>query len=65
MKRQCSISTALKLLIVHLGTSCCFSYNDGRLDIPFGGKVVVLGEDFRQILPVIPKEQDKKLFIVL
>lgn len=29
--------------------------NNGRLDIPFGGKVVVLGGDFRQILPVIPK----------
>ncbi|XP_016173348.1 uncharacterized protein LOC107615841 [Arachis ipaensis] len=24
-------------------------------DIPFGGKVVVLGGDFRQVLPVIPK----------
>jgi len=24
-------------------------------DIPFGGKVVVLGGDFRQILPVVPK----------
>jgi len=23
------------------------AYNDGRLDIPFGGKVVVLGGDFR------------------
>jgi ATP-dependent DNA helicase PIF1 len=23
--------------------------------LPFGGKVVVLGGDFRQILPVIPK----------
>jgi len=31
------------------------SHNNGRLDIPFGGKVVVLGGDFRQILPVIPK----------
>lgn len=31
------------------------SYNNGSLDIPFGGKVVVLGGDFRQILPVIPK----------
>jgi len=30
------------------------TYNNGRLDIPFGGKVVVLGGDFRQILPVIP-----------
>jgi ATP-dependent DNA helicase PIF1 len=29
--------------------------NNGRNDIPFGGKVVVLGGDFRQILPVIPK----------
>ncbi|XP_039688693.1 ATP-dependent DNA helicase PIF1-like [Medicago truncatula] len=29
--------------------------NNGRLDIPFGGKVVVLGGDFRQILPVMPK----------
>ncbi|XP_052114398.1 uncharacterized protein LOC127745579 [Arachis duranensis] len=25
-------------------------------DIPFGGKVIVLGGDFRQVLPVIPKE---------
>ena len=31
------------------------SYNGGKLDIPFGGKVVVLGGDFRQILLVIPK----------
>jgi len=29
--------------------------NNGRLDIPFGGKVVVLGGDFRQVLPVMPK----------
>ena len=29
--------------------------NNGRLDISFGGKVVVLGGDFWQILPVIPK----------
>jgi len=29
--------------------------NDDRLDIPFGGKVVVLNGDFRQILPIIPK----------
>lgn len=29
--------------------------NNGNMDIPFGGKVVVLGGDFRQILPVIPK----------
>ncbi|XP_057422827.1 uncharacterized protein LOC130716812 [Lotus japonicus] len=26
-----------------------------NFDLPFGGKVVVLGGDFRQILPVIPK----------
>jgi len=31
------------------------SSNNGNTDIPFGGKVVVLGGDFRQILPVIPK----------
>jgi len=30
-------------------------HNNGRTDIPFGGKVVVLGGDFRQILPVVPK----------
>jgi hypothetical protein len=30
-------------------------HNNGRTDIPFGGKVVVLGGDFRQILPVMPK----------
>jgi len=29
--------------------------NNGRLDIPFGGKIVVLGGDFRQILHVVPK----------
>jgi len=29
--------------------------NNGRTDIPFGGKVVVLGGNFRQILPVMPK----------
>jgi len=33
----------------------CKEQNNGRMDIPFGGKVVVLGGDFRQILPVIPK----------
>ncbi|KAK9739985.1 hypothetical protein RND81_03G002400 [Saponaria officinalis] len=27
----------------------------GNLDLPFGGKVVVFGGDFRQILPVVPK----------
>ncbi|XP_074314935.1 uncharacterized protein LOC141651111 [Silene latifolia] len=29
--------------------------NDGDINQPFGGKVVVFGGDFRQILPVIPK----------
>jgi ATP-dependent DNA helicase PIF1 len=29
--------------------------NSRNLNLPFGGKVVVLGGDFRQILPVIPK----------
>jgi len=37
------------------------SHNNGRLDIPFGGKVLMLGGDFRQIFSVIPKEQDKTL----
>ncbi|XP_016192457.1 uncharacterized protein LOC107633330 [Arachis ipaensis] len=32
--------------------SCSDSYN---AHLPFGGKVVVLGGDFRQILPVIPR----------
>ena len=26
-----------------------------KIDGPFGGKVVVFGGDFRQILPVVPK----------
>ena len=25
-----------------------------RIDAPFGGKLIVLGGDFRQVLPVIP-----------
>ncbi|XP_057444316.1 uncharacterized protein LOC130736507 [Lotus japonicus] len=29
--------------------------DENNMDKPFGGKVVVLGGDFRQILPVIPK----------
>ncbi|KAF7809101.1 uncharacterized protein G2W53_035844 [Senna tora] len=29
--------------------------NSNSLEIPFGGKIVVFGGDFRQILPVIPK----------
>ncbi|XP_022855399.1 ATP-dependent DNA helicase PIF1-like [Olea europaea var. sylvestris] len=24
-------------------------------DLPFGGKVIILGEDFRQVLPVVPR----------
>jgi len=28
---------------------------DGALDLPFGGKTIVLGGDFRQILPVVPR----------
>jgi len=37
----------------------CKQRNNGRMNIPFGGKVVVLGGDFRQILPVIPKGTNK------
>lgn len=29
--------------------------NDNSSERPFGGKIVVLGGDFRQILPVIPR----------
>ncbi|RYQ88822.1 hypothetical protein Ahy_B09g095793 isoform D [Arachis hypogaea] len=31
------------------------SVSNRNKDLPFGGKVVVLGGDFRQVLPVIPK----------
>ncbi|XP_057746540.1 uncharacterized protein LOC130965797 [Arachis stenosperma] len=31
------------------------SVSDKNKDLPFGGKVVVLGGDFRQVLPIIPK----------
>jgi len=31
------------------------NFIDGALDIPFGGKTIVFGGDFRQILPVVPK----------
>lgn len=28
---------------------------NGSEDLPFGGKTIVLGGDFRQILPVVPR----------
>ena len=31
-----------------------------NLEKPFGGKVVVLGGDFRQILPVVKKEKERR-----
>jgi hypothetical protein len=36
----------------------------GNPDVPFGGKVVVVGGDFRQLLPVIPdvSAEEQKLF---
>ncbi|XP_016173825.1 uncharacterized protein LOC107616376 [Arachis ipaensis] len=44
------------------------SVSDRNKDLPFGGKVVVLGGDFRQVLPVIPKGRcgtvvNDKLFV--
>jgi hypothetical protein len=30
-------------------------FDDGSFDLPFGGKTIVFGGDFRQILPVVPK----------
>ncbi|XP_057760662.1 uncharacterized protein LOC130981039 [Arachis stenosperma] len=29
--------------------------SDSNRDVPFGGKIMILGGDFRQVLPVIPK----------
>ena len=26
-----------------------------RIDIPFGGKIMLLGGDFRQVLPIVPR----------
>ncbi|RYR15961.1 hypothetical protein Ahy_B04g072929 [Arachis hypogaea] len=31
------------------------SVSDSNKDLPFGGKIVVIGGDFRQVFPVIPK----------
>ncbi|CAH1439022.1 unnamed protein product [Lactuca virosa] len=39
--------------------------NSTNSDIPFGGKVIVFGGDFRQILLVIPGEVDKTLLMLL
>ncbi|KEH15714.1 PIF1-like helicase, partial [Medicago truncatula] len=41
----------------------CKEINNGRMNIPFGGKVFVLGGDFRQILPVIPKGVTPRILI--
>ncbi|KAL6558730.1 hypothetical protein OROMI_019080 [Orobanche minor] len=46
MNRYCF--EALDRSLKHIAT-------DGRNVLPFGGKVIVLGGDFRQILPVVPK----------
>jgi len=37
--------------------------NDDRLDIPFGGKVVVLGGDSDKFFQLYRKEPDKKLYM--
>ena len=33
-------------------------------DQPFCGKVVLLGEDFKQILPIAPKASERKLLML-
>ncbi|CAH1431856.1 unnamed protein product [Lactuca virosa] len=37
------------------------SENSSNSDIPFGGKVIIFGGDFRQILPVIPGESRQNI----
>ena len=48
MKKQCfeAFDRSLRDILQH--------ENPNSFNLPFGGKCVVLGEDFRQILPVIP-----------
>ncbi len=36
-----------------------------RNDLPFGGKVVAFGGDFRQVLPVIPKGKREQIVNVI
>ena len=31
------------------------------LDVPFGGKVVVFGDDFRQTVPIVPKKSQQEI----
>ena len=33
---------------------CCL-HDVTAVDVPFGGKVMLLGRDFRQVLPVVPR----------
>jgi ATP-dependent DNA helicase PIF1 len=37
--------------------------NEERANLPFGGKVVVLGGDFCQILPVVPKRNSTRNYL--
>ncbi len=30
-------------------------------DLPFGGKVIILGSDFRQLLPVVPRADEAEI----
>ncbi|XP_061341121.1 uncharacterized protein LOC133287508 [Gastrolobium bilobum] len=48
-----ALDRTLRVVLRFSNTSC--------VDMPFGGKIVVLGGDFRQILPVIPHGSRKKI----
>ena len=53
---RCSGSAKAPMMARHVYEAVDRTLRDiTRIEVPFGGKLIVLGSDFRQVLPVIPR----------